>query len=209
MYRKVFKRLFDILLSGIALLVLSWLFALIAIAVRATMGSPVIFRQERPGKNGKVFTIYKFRTMSDKRDEYGELLPDEYRITGFGNFLRASSFDELPELYNIFKGDMSIIGPRPLLTEYLPLYNEKQKHRHDVRPGLTGLAQINGRNALSWEDKFALDVEYVENLTFLNDVTIFLKTIVNVLKRDGINNDSAATMYKFTGNNGEAERVNE
>lgn len=199
LYRKFLKRFIDLLVSAIALVVLSPLFAAVSLLVRVKIGSPVFFKQRRPGKDGKIFTIYKFRTMTDERDENGELLPDEVRLVKLGRILRATSLDEIPELINIFKGDMSFVGPRPLLEEYLPLYNETQKHRHDVRPGLTGLAQVNGRNTLSWEEKFNYDVQYVNELSILMDIKIIFSTIVNVLKRDGINNENAATMYKFTG----------
>ncbi len=199
LYKKFLKRFIDIVVSLLAIIVLSPVYAVIALLVKAKIGSPVLFKQKRPGKDGKIFTICKFRTMTDERDEQGNLLPDEMRLVKLGGYLRASSLDELPELFNILKGDMSFVGPRPLLTEYLPLYNETQKHRHDVRPGLTGLAQVNGRNTLTWEKKFSYDIEYVNNLSFINDVKIIFSTVVNVLKKDGINNENAATMYKFTG----------
>ena len=176
MYKNCIKRLLDILLSLIGIILLCWLYLILFILVRVKLGSPVLFRQQRPGKNEKIFTLYKFRTMTDARDENGNLLPDEVRLTAFGKMLRSTSLDELPELFNILKGDMSLIGPRPLLVKYLPLYNEEQKHRHDVRPGLTGLAQVNGRNAISWEKKFEYDVEYVRNLSFLLDCRILLQT---------------------------------
>ena len=163
------------------------------------LGSPVIFKQKRPGKNEKIFTLYKFRTMTDAKDKEGNLLPDSERLTKFGKTLRSTSLDELPELFNILKGDMSIIGPRPLLVEYLPLYNEEQKHRHDVRPGLTGLAQISGRNSISWEEKFDDDIRYIKNITFINDVKIFFETIIKVFKREGISQENNATMEKFKG----------
>ena len=199
MYRKFFKRFLDILLSGCALLVLSPVLLMTALLVHCKLGSPVIFCQERPGKDEKIFKMYKFRSMTDQRDENGELLPDEARLTKFGKALRATSLDELPELWNIFKGDMSIVGPRPLLVRYLPRYNAEQRRRHDVRPGLTGLAQVNGRNAISWEEKFALDVQYVSNVTFLNDVKIIFATVGKVFKRDGISSGTAATMEEFMG----------
>lgn len=199
MYKKFVKRLLDIILSGFALIVLSPVLLVVAILVRTKLGSPVIFHQERPGKDEKIFTLCKFRTMTDARDENGNLLPDEVRLTKFGKMLRATSLDELPELWNIFKGDMSIVGPRPLLVRYLPLYNEEQKHRHDVRPGLTGLAQINGRNAITWEKKFEYDVEYVRNVSFMLDVKIIIGTVMAVLKRDGISSETSATMEEFTG----------
>lgn len=208
MYKKYIKRLLDILLSGFALIVLSPVLLIVAILVRTKLGSPVIFHQERPGKDGKIFTLCKFRTMTDGRDDNGNLLPDEVRLTKFGKMLRATSLDELPELWNIFKGDMSIVGPRPLLVKYLPLYNEEQKHRHDVRPGLTGLAQINGRNAIIWEKKFEYDVEYVRNLSLALDIKIVIGTITAVLKKDGISSETSVTMEEFKGsvngeNNGE------
>ena len=199
MYAKYFKRILDFLLSLIALIILSPVFLIIAILVRVKLGSPVIFKQKRPGKNEKIFTLYKFRTMTDKKDENGNLLPDEKRLTKFGKALRSTSLDELPELFNILKGDMSIIGPRPLLVEYLPLYNEEQKHRHDVRPGLTGLAQVSGRNSISWEEKFDDDIRYIKNITFINDVKIFFETIIKVFKREGISQENNATMEKFKG----------
>ncbi|MBQ5389493.1 MAG: sugar transferase, partial [Clostridia bacterium] len=169
-YEKYIKRLLDIVLSAGALIVLSPILLITAILVRVKLGSPVIFCQERPGKDEKIFRLYKFRSMTDKRDENGDLLPDAVRLTKFGKLLRATSLDELPELWNILKGDMSIVGPRPLLVKYLPLYNEEQKHRHDVRPGLTGWAQVHGRNAITWEEKFAMDVWYVGHVSFLTDV---------------------------------------
>jgi undecaprenyl phosphate N,N'-diacetylbacillosamine 1-phosphate transferase len=198
-YGRYFKRLLDFILSLIALVVLSPVFLIIALLVRIKLGSPVLFKQERPGLNEKIFTIYKFRTMTDERDENGELLPNHLRLTKFGRALRSSSLDELPELFNILRGDMSFIGPRPLLIEYLPLYNEQQRRRHAVRPGLTGLAQVNGRNAITWEEKFHYDLEYVDNLSFLLDLKILVKTIVKVLKREGINSSEAVTMEKFKG----------
>ena len=203
MYAKYFKRVLDFLLSLIAIIILSPVLLIIAILVRTKLGSPVLFKQERPGKNEKIFTLYKFRTMTDKKDEKGNLLPDEDRLTKFGKILRSTSLDELPELFNILKGDMSIVGPRPLLVEYLELYNEEQKHRHDVRPGLTGLAQISGRNSISWEEKFKDDIKYVNKVTFINDVKIILKTIVKVFKREGISQEGNATIEKFTGTNKE------
>ena len=186
MYAKYIKRPLDFTLSLIAIIILSPLLLIVAILVRIKLGKPVIFKQQRPGKNEKIFTLYKFRTMTDKKDENGNLLPDEQRLTKFGKALRSTSLDELPELWNILKGDMAIVGPRPLLVEYLPLYNEKQKLRHDVRPGLTGLAQISGRNAITWEEKFKDDLEYVNNITFIQDAKIILKTITKVFKREGI-----------------------
>lgn len=205
MYKRYVKRGLDILLSGVGLLLLSPILLVICILVRCKLGSPVIFKQERPGYREKIFTLKKFRTMTDERDAKGNLLPDEKRLTKFGSFLRKTSLDELPELWNIFVGDMSLVGPRPLLIKYLPLYNEEQKHRHDVRPGLTGLAQINGRNAITWERKFKYDIEYVENLSFILDCKIFFGTIKAVLKREGINSANDATMEAFTGTPKERE----
>jgi len=200
-YEKYIKRLTDVILSGGALVVLSPVLLIVALLVRTKLGSPILFKQQRPGLHGEIFQMYKFRTMTDERDENGELLPDEVRLTAFGKKLRSTSLDELPELINIFKGDMSIIGPRPLMVSYLPLYNEEQRHRHDVRPGLTGLAQVSGRNLLSWEDRFALDVEYVRNISFAEDVKIFFKTIATVLSSEGVSSETCDTMEDFTGSN--------
>lgn len=186
MYRKFIKRFLDIILSLLALILLSPIILILFILVRIKLGKPAIFKQERPGKNEKIFTLYKFRTMTDEKDEDGNLLPDENRLTKLGQVLRKTSLDELPELINILKGDMSIVGPRPLAVIYLPYYNEKEKHRHDVRPGLTGLAQVNGRNTLIWEERFQYDIEYVNNITFVNDCKIILKTIKKVFKEEGI-----------------------
>ena len=199
LYRRFFKRPMDFILALFALIVLSPVFLVVAVLVRFKLGSPVIFKQKRPGLNEKIFTMYKFRTMTDERDENGELLPDEVRLTRFGRMLRSTSLDELPELFNILKGDMSIVGPRPLLVQYLPLYDTYQKRRHDVRPGLSGLAQVSGRNAISWEDKFNLDVEYVDNLNFLADWKIIFLTLKKVFVREGISSDTAATMEPFQG----------
>ncbi|MBU5305326.1 sugar transferase [Eubacterium callanderi] len=199
MYQKYVKRILDITLSGAAIIVLSPVMGVTAILVKKKLGSPVIFKQKRPGKDEKIFTMYKFRTMTDERDEKGELLPDSIRLTKFGKMLRSTSLDELPELFNIFKGDMSIIGPRPLLVQYLPLYNEKQKRRHEVRPGLSGLAQINGRNAITWEEKFNYDVEYVEKVSFILDIRIVLKTIIKALRQEDINAGTELTMEVFKG----------
>ena len=185
-YEAVFKRLFDIILSLLFLLLFCWLYLILAVVVRIQLGSPVLFTQDRPGRNGKVFKLYKFRSMSDKRDENGELLPDSQRLNRFGRILRSTSLDELPELFNILKGDMSVVGPRPLLVKYLDHYNAHDARRHEVRPGLTGLAQVSGRNALSWKDKFARDVEYVDHVTFLMDARIILKTVQKVFVREGI-----------------------
>lgn len=198
-YEKYIKRLLDIFLSGMALLILWPVLLGTAILVRIRLGSPVIFCQPRPGKEEKIFNLYKFRSMSNDRDPEGNLLPDEARLTRFGKFLRSTSLDELPELWNIFRGDMSIVGPRPLLVKYLPLYNREQRHRHDIRPGLTGWAQVNGRNTVSWEEKFRLDVWYVQHVCFSLDVKILLLTIKNVLCREGISSETAATMEEFTG----------
>lgn len=199
MYSKFFKRLLDIILSLLVIILFSWLYIIVAILVKFKLGSPVIFKQPRPGMNEKVFNMYKFRSMTDERDENGNLLPDDVRLTAFGKKLRATSLDELPEFFNILKGDMSFVGPRPLLVKYLPLYNEEQRHRHDVRPGLTGWAQVNGRNLLSWEDKFEKDVYYVRNISFLFDIKIVLKTIAVVFRHNDINSATNATMEAFTG----------
>ena len=201
MYRKYIKRLLDFILSLFAIIILSPVLLIVALLVRIKLGSPVIFKQKRPGLNEKIFTLYKFRTMTDAKDEHGNLLPDEIRLTKFGKLLRSTSLDELPELFNILKGDMSIVGPRPLLVRYLPLYNEHQKHRHDVRPGFTGYAQCNGRNAISWEEKFDLDVYYTKNLTLLMDIKIIIKTVKVVLFREGISSETSVTMEEFRGEN--------
>lgn len=185
-YEKFVKRFLDIFLSGMALIILSPILFVTAILVRVKLGSPVIFCQERPGKDEKIFKLHKFRSMSDARDENGNLLPDEIRLGKFGRNLRATSLDELPELWDIFRGKMSIVGPRPLLVEYLPYYTENERHRHDVRPGLTGLAQINGRNTLTWEQKFAYDLEYVQHISFITDLRILLGTVGKVLNRSGV-----------------------
>ncbi|MCR4591319.1 MAG: sugar transferase [Lachnospiraceae bacterium] len=203
-YVNCIKRLFDILLSLIALICLSPVLIVLAVLVRVKLGSPVIFKQERPGKYGKIFPLMKFRSMTDEKDEKGELLPDEVRLTSFGKALRAASLDELPEFINILKGDMSFVGPRPLLVRYLDRYNEEQKHRHDVLPGLTGLAQVNGRNAISWEKKFEYDIEYVKNVSFFLDVKIIFLTVMKVLKRDGISSATSATMEEFMGSGEES-----
>lgn len=198
-YQLFGKRILDILLSGIALIVLSPIILIVGILVRIKLGSPIIFKQERPGKSEKIFSMYKFRTMTDERDHNGEYLPDEIRLTKFGKMLRATSLDELPELWNILKGDMSIVGPRPLLVEYLPLYSEKQGKRHNVRPGLTGLAQVNGRNAISWEEKFDLDVYYVDKISFFNDLIIIIQTCKKVIKKENINTINNNIPEKFKG----------
>lgn len=198
-YEAVVKRILDFFIGLLGIVLLSPVFLITAILVRTKLGSPVIFKQKRPGYKGKIFTLYKFRTMTDARDENGELLPDEVRLTSFGKTLRATSLDELPELFNLLNGSLSLVGPRPLLVQYLPLYNERQKHRHDVRPGLTGYAQVNGRNALTWEEKFEKDIYYVEHISFWLDVKIFFQTIKTVLKRDGISSSDSVTMTVFTG----------
>lgn len=199
MYSKFIKRLLDIVISVLLIVVLSPILLIVFILVRLKLGKPAIFKQKRPGKNEKIFVLYKFRTMTNEKDENGELLPDKDRLTKFGKLLRSTSLDELPELINIIKGDMSLVGPRPLLVQYLPLYNKEQKHRHDVRPGLTGLAQVNGRNSITWDDKFKQDIEYVENITFYNDLKIILKTIIKVFKKDGISSANNVTMDYFKG----------
>ncbi|MBE5780390.1 MAG: sugar transferase [Clostridiales bacterium] len=186
MYRYVLKRLFDIVLSALGMVILSPVYLVLAILVRCKLGKPVLFSQSRPGKNEKIFKMYKFRTMTNDRGEDGKLLPDEVRLTRFGKLLRSTSLDELPELWNIFIGNMSFVGPRPLAVSYLQYYTEEERHRHDVRPGLTGLAQVNGRNSLSWEDKFKLDLQYVNSISFLGDVKILFQTAMKVVKRDGI-----------------------
>ena len=206
-YEKYVKRLLDIILSGAAIIILLPVYIVTAIVVKIKLGSPVLFSQDRPGKidpktgKEKIFRLYKFRSMTNEKDENGVLLPKEQRLTHFGKKLRSTSLDELPELLNILKGDMSIVGPRPLLVKYLPLYNEQQRRRHLVRPGLTGYAQANGRNLISWEEKFDMDVKYVENVSFKMDVSIILKTILTVLKREGIGNGSADVIAEFQGSN--------
>ncbi|MBF8436532.1 sugar transferase [Halanaerobiaceae bacterium Z-7014] len=195
----IIKRILDIVLSVLGLVVLSPLFIIISIMVYFKLGSPVFFVQRRPGKDEKIFDLIKFRTMTDERDDNGELLPDRIRLTKFGKFLRSTSIDELPELINVIKGEMSLIGPRPLLVEYIDRYNEFQARRHEMRPGITGLAQINGRNALTWEEKFEYDIEYIDNYSLLLDFKIIIKTIIQVFKRDGINQKDNVTMTKFKG----------
>jgi len=197
MYRKYFKRLFDVILAFIGLIVLSPVILAVAVLVRVKLGSPVIFRQKRPGKDEKIFMMYKFRTMTNERGENGELLSDEVRLTKFGRFLRSTSLDELPGLFNILKSNMSIVGPRPLLVEYLPYYDESQKRRHEVQPGLTGLAQINGRNATTWDERFKFDVQYVDDVSFMQDIKIIFSTIGVVFKRKGISSGNSATMESF------------
>lgn len=200
------KRIFDILASAIALLLLSPAIAIVAWQISRKLGSPVLFRQVRPGLNGKPFTMVKFRTMRDAVDKNGNPLPDSERMTPFGNFLRSTSLDELPELWNVFKGDMSLVGPRPLLMEYLPLYSKEQARRHEARPGVTGWAQINGRNAIGWEEKFKLDVWYVDNQSFWLDIKILFLTVKKVFIRDGISAEGEATMSKFTGSSSKQEQ---
>lgn len=200
MYQKYFKRPIDILCALAAIIVFSWLYIIVAILVRIKLGSPVLFKQKRPGKDEKIFELYKFRTMTDERDENGDLLPDDVRLTKFGRLLRKTSLDELPEAFNILKGDMSVVGPRPLLVEYLPYYTEEERKRHNVRPGLSGLAQVNGRNAISWEEKFTYDVEYVDDISFIGDIKIILLTVWKAfVKEEGISQQGQATMEYFTG----------
>lgn len=199
MYRKFFKRVFDFILSLMAILLLSPIILILIIAGIINMGGNPFFTQERPGKDGKIFKLVKFKSMNNRRDENGELLPDELRLTSYGKFIRNTSLDELPELINILKGDMAIVGPRPLLVRYLTRYNATQARRHEVRPGLTGLAQVNGRNAISWEKKFKYDVEYVDNVSLFLDTKIILKTVLKVVARDGISSETSATMEEFMG----------
>lgn len=202
MYKHFFKRVLDIVISGIALLLIGWLLILITIFLHvANKGAGAIFFQERPGKDEKIFKVIKFKTMTDERDAEGNLLPDEKRLTKVGRFVRSTSVDELPQLINVFKGDMSLIGPRPLLVQYLPLYNAEQKRRHEVRPGISGWAQCHGRNAISWTEKFKLDVWYVDHCTLWTDIRVIFITIKNVLMRKDINSATAATMEAFNGNN--------
>lgn len=204
-YSMFFKRFIDVLMSFLVLILLCWLYVILAALVRIKLGSPILFKQERPGKidpktgKEKIFCLYKFRTMTDAKDENGQLLPDSQRLTSFGAWLRKTSLDEIPELFNILKGDMSLIGPRPLLVRYLDRYNEEQHHRHDVRPGLTGYAQAHGRNSVSWEDKFAMDVWYTRNITFITDVKIILSTIKTVFSHEGITSETSVTMEEFMG----------
>ncbi|MGN1418409.1 MAG: sugar transferase [Acutalibacteraceae bacterium] len=205
-YEKYIKRPQDAVLSAAAITVLSPVLLTTAALVKVKLGSPVIFKQERPGLNEKIFTLYKFRTMTDEKDKDGNLLPDEERLTKFGKLLRSTSIDELPELLNILKGDLSICGPRPLLVSYLDLYNDHQKRRHEVRPGLTGYAQVHGRNSVTWEDKFDMDVHYVDNISFLGDWKIIFETVLAVLKREGISSETSATMEVFKGTPPESEQ---
>jgi len=201
MYIKVFKPLLDRVGAFLLIVLFLPVYAVVALLIYLKMGKPILFTQERPGYKGKIFKIYKFRTMTDEKDKDGNLLPDEKRLKGIGRMIRSLSLDELPQLFNVLKGDMSFIGPRPLLVEYLPLYNDKQKKRHDVKPGITGWAQVNGRNAISWEEKFRYDVEYVNNISFLFDLKIAWMTILKVLKKEGISQQGNATMEKFNGEN--------
>ncbi len=202
-YRRFFKRPMDFILSLMAIFVLIPVLIIVGLLIKVKLGSPVLFKQKRPGFNEKIFTMYKFRTMTDGKAENGDLLPDSIRLTEFGKILRATSLDELPELFNILKGDMSIVGPRPLLVQYLDLYNDHQKRRHEVRPGLSGHAQVNGRNAISWEDKFNLDIEYVDNISFIEDWEIIFKTIKKVFVKEGISSGSSVTMEPFRGSKAE------
>ena len=199
MYKSFFKRLIDIVVSVVFILCFWWLYIVLALLIKIKLGGPVLFKQERPGLNGKIFTMYKFRSMTDGRDKNGKLLSDSERVTSFGRVLRATSLDEIPEFFNVLKGDMSLVGPRPLLVEYLPRYNEFQARRHEVKPGITGWAQINGRNAISWEDKFRYDVEYVINQSFLMDLKILFLTVKKVVVRENINQGQDVTMEVFRG----------
>lgn len=201
MYKKYIKRILDIILSLIAIIITLPIFLIVGILILIFIGQPAIFRQKRPGKNEKIFTMYKFRTMTNKKDKDGNLLPNELRLTKLGNILRKTSLDEIPEFINIFKGDMSFVGPRPLRIDYLPLYNKKQKHRHDVRPGLTGLAQVSGRNNITWTQKFDYDIEYINNINFVNDIKIIFLTIKKVILRKDIYNANNGFVEKFTGDN--------
>lgn len=199
LYEKYGKRIQDVILSFVALIILFPVLIILYVLIRHKLGSPVFFTQDRPGKNGKIFRLYKFRTMTDEKGLNGELLPDDQRLTSFGKILRSTSLDELPELINIIKGDMSIVGPRPLLVKYLPLYNKKQARRHEVKPGFTGYAQVNGRNSITWEEKFDLDVYYVDHISFIGDWKIIFKTIKTVILREGISSETSSTMEEFEG----------
>lgn len=203
MYKNLIKPILDFILAFLLIIVFSPIILIVALLIKLKLGSPILFTQERPGLNGKIFRIYKFRTMSDERDSKGDLLSDELRLKGFGKFIRKSSLDELPQLFNVLKGEMSFVGPRPLLVEYLELYNQEQAKRHNVKPGITGWAQVNGRNAISWEEKFKLDVYYVEHISFMLDCKILYMTFFKVLKRKDINSNTNITMEKFTGNTSE------
>ena len=198
-YEKYIKRIQDLACAFMAVIILFPLLCLIAVMVRCKLGSPILFTQDRPGRDGKIFKLYKFRSMTDGRDKDGTLLPDEKRLTNFGRKLRATSLDELPELFNMLKGDMAVVGPRPLLVQYLPRYNQYHARRHEVRPGFTGLAQVHGRNAITWKEKFDWDIKYVDHITFLGDWKIILETVKTVLKREGINAKGEATMSEFMG----------
>ncbi len=202
---RVIKRCFDVLLSLVLLIILSPIIAALFLLVRTKLGSPALFKQKRPGQHGELFLLYKFRSMTDKKDKAGVLLPDQDRLTSFGKLLRKTSLDELPELYNILKGDMSFVGPRPLLVQYLTRYNEEQARRHEMKPGLTGWAQVNGRNAISWEEKFRLDVWYVDHWSLWLDVRILFRTFTTVFKRTGISAEGEATMHEFMGSSGEGK----
>lgn len=212
MYRKYFKRPFDFICSLLALVVLSPVLLIIALLVRIKLGSPVIFKQKRPGLNEKIFTLYKFRTMTDKKDEHGNLLPDEIRLTKFGKMLRSTSLDELPELWNILKGDMSVVGPRPLAVQYLPYYTDEERKRHSVRPGLTGLAQVNGRNAISWEERFSYDLQYIKNICLLIDIKVIIGSMLVVISQkdieQGVNRPLSLHIIRKGQNILENERVN-
>lgn len=203
MYKNLIKPILDFILAFLLIIIFSPIILIVALLIKLKLGSPILFTQERPGLNGKIFRIYKFRTMSDERDSKGNLLSDELRLKGFGKFIRKSSLDELPQLFNVLKGEMSFVGPRPLLVEYLKLYNQEQAKRHNVKPGITGWAQVNGRNAISWEEKFKLDVYYVEHISFMLDCKILYMTFFKVLKRKDINSNTNITMEKFTGNKSE------
>lgn len=206
LYEKYIKRPQDFICALLAIIVLSPIMLITAILVRFKLGTPILFKQERPGKNGKIFKIFKFRTMTDARNENGDLLPDEIRLTSFGKKLRSTSLDELPELFNIIKGDMAVVGPRPLMPKYLPRYTAHQARRHEVRPGFTGLAQVHGRNAISWEDKFRWDVKYVDHITFLTDWGIIFDTVKTVIKREGITSNTSVTMEEFMGSEAEVRK---
>ncbi|ARU61205.1 sugar transferase [Tumebacillus avium] len=201
------KRLFDLTVSAVLLLVLSPVILITAYLIRQKLGSPVLFKQERPGLHGKIFSLYKFRSMTDERDENGELLPDDVRLTAFGKLVRKTSLDELPQLFNVLKGDISLVGPRPLLKEYLPLYTEEQARRHHVKPGITGWAQVNGRNAISWEEKFRLDVWYVDHQSFGLDLKILFMTLMKVVRSEGVNQAGHVTISKFQGKQGQRSQT--
>lgn len=203
MYKNLIKPILDFILAFLLIIIFSPIILIVALLIKLKLGSPILFTQERPGLNGKIFRIYKFRTMSDERDSKGDLLSDELRLKGFGKLIRKSSLDELPQLFNVLKGEMSFVGPRPLLVEYLKLYNQEQAKRHNVKPGITGWAQVNGRNAISWEEKFKLDVYYVEHISFVLDCKILYMTFFKVLKRKDISSNTNITMEKFTGNQSE------